>query len=131
MSAVNEFFTVTSFETLAGTALAVTVVSNTFQALTKKDPKIFAFVLSIALCALIGWAGLKYPLDYFIVFINGCFVYCTAMGINTQVGKVVPGAAPAPVPTPAPEAVPKNRDLAAKPGAAALRKQGRTFFTSW
>ena len=88
MNEVNDFFTLQSLQTFGGATLATTILANTFRSLTNKNPKIFAFVASILLCIIIAFLQKEQLERYFIVFINGCLVYCTATGLNNQVSSI-------------------------------------------
>jgi len=93
----NEFFTATTMLTLLGGSSAVLVVGNTFQSLTKKDPKWLAFAMSLALCfaGAIVAAGQRTPpedahfrlIDGLVALINGCLLFCTASGVNSASGQ--------------------------------------------
>ncbi len=85
MNSSNDFFTLQALATFGGITFAVTVIVNTFRSLVNRDPKFVAFVVALVLCFAIAWSTLKQPLDYLITLLNGCLVYCTSMGLNSQV----------------------------------------------
>ena len=85
MNNPNEFFTLQALATFGGITFAVTVIVNTFRSLTTRDPKLVAFLVSLALCFAVAWSTLRQPLDYLIALLNGCLIYCTSMGLNNQV----------------------------------------------
>jgi hypothetical protein len=85
MNGSNDFFTLKTLATFGGLTFAVTVITNTFRSLSKREPKFVAFLISLVLCAVIAWTTFKHPLDYLIAMLNGCLVYCTSMGLNSQV----------------------------------------------
>jgi hypothetical protein len=77
----KDFFTAQTMLTLTGAAGAVYVVSAVYQNLLNRDPKLVAFLLSMALS--IGGMlsiGIKMPLDYVVMLINGCLIFLTARG---------------------------------------------------
>ena len=88
MEPTSSFLTIESLATLGGATLATVVVANTYRAILKKDPRIFALVFSIAICVLFAVYNSVEPVGYIVAFINGCLVYCTAFGLNTQVASV-------------------------------------------
>jgi hypothetical protein len=88
MEPVNNFLTVESLETLGGVTLATIVVSNTFRAIFKKDPKIFALVFSVGICVLFAVYSSAEPINYLVAVVNGCLVFCSAYGLNNQVIRV-------------------------------------------
>ncbi len=85
MEPTNSFLTVESLATLGGATLATVVVANTYRAIFKKDPRIFALIFSILICVLFAVYNSVEPVGYVVALINGCLVYCTAFGLNTQV----------------------------------------------
>jgi hypothetical protein len=94
MNEANNFFTLQSLATFGGATLAITVIGNTFRSLTGKDPKIVSFISSIVVCIALAWSSIQQTAGYLIVLLNGCLVYCTAMGLTNQVAKstATPGA---------------------------------------
>jgi hypothetical protein len=86
MNGSNEFFTLQALATFGGITFAVTVIVNTFRSLANRDPKFVAIIVALALCFAVAWSGLRQPLDYLIALLNGCLIYCTSMGLNSQVG---------------------------------------------
>jgi hypothetical protein len=89
MEPTNSFLTLESLATLGGTTLATIVVSNTYRAIFKKDPKIFALIFSIAICLLFAVYTHAEPMAYLVAVINGCLVFCTAFGLNNQVSSLI------------------------------------------
>ncbi|MFX0195173.1 MAG: hypothetical protein ACFFCW_03540 [Candidatus Hodarchaeota archaeon] len=85
MNGSNDFFTSQALVTFGGITFAITVIVNTFRSLTNREPKFIAFLVSLTLCFAIAWSTIKQPLDYLIALLNGCLVYCTSMGLNSQV----------------------------------------------
>lgn len=81
----NQFFTPQSFYSLAGSAGIVYIVSNALQSAFNVNPRWFALVLSeaVALYGTYAAQSAQVPSDYFIALLNGCLIYCTAVGGNT------------------------------------------------
>src|SRR5580704_13183461 len=79
------FFTGASLATLASALTAVVVVTNTFRRIFGRDWVLVPFVTSLiaALVAAASVGGINKPIDWLIVFLNGCLLFCTAFGINT------------------------------------------------
>jgi hypothetical protein len=117
MEPTNSFLTVESLATLGGATLATVVVANTYRAIFKKDPRIFALLFSIAVCVLFAVYNYAEPLGYVVAFINGCLVYCTAFGLNTQVASMTVKA--------------KNIKPEDSPAVSAESHAARHFFDKW
>jgi hypothetical protein len=82
MALPDQFFSDASFGSLASASGIVFVVSNALQGALNFNPKWFALVLSEAV-AIYGTYlahSAAVPSDYFISVLNGCLVYCTAVG---------------------------------------------------
>jgi hypothetical protein len=83
----KDFFTITTFGTLAGSTGAVYVLCGTAQSLSiKVDPKWLAFITSILIsyiAAFISNTEGNAIAKYAIAFLNGCLIYLTAAGSNT------------------------------------------------
>lgn len=103
--AANDFFTVQSLATFAGTVGATTVVSNGLQRAFDFNPKWFALVIAEGLCLLAVFLSHQsaapgvalFVSDYFVAVLNGFLVFCSASGVTTTgasaVGSVTPQAA--------------------------------------
>ena len=85
MDSINDFLTVESLATFGGTTLAAIVVSNTYRAIFKKNPKIVALIVSIGTCVFFAYDASAEAIGYFIALVNGCLVFCSAFGLNNQV----------------------------------------------
>lgn len=96
-NAVQNFFTIESFATFGGASLIVLVLTNTYRKLTKQDHAIIAF-LAAELVAFVGAYeahSLTCPVQYFVAALNGCLLFCSALGINETATNVT-----APLPPP-------------------------------
>jgi hypothetical protein len=83
MPAVPEtFFTSQSFLSLAGSSAAVFVVGNALQSALNFNPRWLALTLSEIVGVYGAYAShnIQVPSDYFIAALNGCLIYCTAVG---------------------------------------------------
>jgi hypothetical protein len=94
---VQNFFTMESFATFGGASLAVLILTNTVRRLTKFNHPLVAFVFSqfVAFFGASGSNSLGTASHYFITFLNGCLLFCSAAGINETASKI---AEPAPPP---------------------------------
>jgi hypothetical protein len=103
----KDFFTMTSISSLAVAASAVNVTANALYRFAKVDPKRSAFItglligyLNVVVSRNFHWA------EWLIAFINGCLLFCTAMGMNdlleqprpARTRKLLPGSMNAPPP---------------------------------
>jgi hypothetical protein len=78
----NQFFSNDSFVSLGSASAIVLVVSNTLQGSLNFNPRWLALVLA-ELVAVYGTYldhSTASPSDYFIALLNGCLIYCTAVG---------------------------------------------------
>lgn len=92
---MDDFFTPASLATLIGSVAAVTIIVNTIRHALNWGPRWFILVLSIAIAfiALVVSQGLGDQsqtiqlgwLRYIIVLINGCLIYTSAFGIQSNV----------------------------------------------
>lgn len=79
----KEFFTITSISSLAVAASAVNVTANALHRFIRIDPKKSAFIAALLIAYLnIFVNGNFHWAEWIIAFINGCLLFCTAMGIN-------------------------------------------------
>ena len=86
---INNFFTMQSIGTLAGASASVVIISNSYRMLTKSNSVKPPFIISI-IVSFIGayeansWMGVT---EIFFIFLNGCLLFCTALGAQeTTVG---------------------------------------------
>lgn len=137
----DQFFTLSSFGSLAGASAIVFVVSNALQGAVNFNPKWFALVLSI----LVGLFGIYLgprlvtppgpapdSVAYMLGVLNGFLIYTTAAGV-TSIGAGATGAGNA-------KANEGSSGLPA-PGASALLAEGigneavatarRSFWHPW
>lgn len=90
MAEPTDFFTAGSLMTFGGATLATFIVPNAFQAAMNFNPRWLGFVVAQVICIGVvatgdpsgGSGGL---IDYVVAVINGCLVYCSAIGA-TSVG---------------------------------------------
>jgi hypothetical protein len=84
----HSFFTNQSFFTLAGASAIVFVVCNALQSALNFNPKWLALVLAelVALYGTHASQNALVPSDYFLAALNGCLIYCTAVGGTTIAG---------------------------------------------
>lgn len=82
-----DFFTHASLATFGGATLAVVVVTNTmrkaFKITTPIVPLAIALVVAYVVAGVTG--ALHQALDFLIVFLNGCLLFCTATGAQETV----------------------------------------------
>jgi len=78
----NQFFTDQSFFTVAGASAIVFVVCNSIQAAFNFNPRWLALLVSevIALYGTYASRNANVPSDYFLSLLNGCLIFCTAVG---------------------------------------------------
>jgi hypothetical protein len=79
----KEFFTKESILTLLGAASATLIVCNALRRSINFSPKWLALIIAL----LISFAGAIEStagslLDYLLAFVNGCLIFCTAVGMN-------------------------------------------------
>ncbi len=79
----ENFFTLDSFGTVAGSAAAILIVTNTIRKVTGFTTPLIPFVISV----VIGFVGagaladkLHGPAEWLIAFLNSCLLFCTATG---------------------------------------------------
>jgi len=102
------------FFSLAGASAIVFVVCNTLQSALNFNPRWLALAVAQAV-ALYGTHAAQnaiVPSDYFLSVLNGCLIYCTAVG-----GTAIAGSA--------------RRRGRPKGLTGEGAGQGRTFTTSW
>jgi hypothetical protein len=107
MQLPTEFFSQSTILTLAGASGAVYAVTSAIQHAIGFNPRWFALLLSIVL-GIGGAAALQAPtwLDYIVGLVNGCLIYCTAVGINSisakPTGEVISKGVGGPIRAPQP-----------------------------
>ena len=87
MELPSELFNRQSILTLTGAAGAIYVVTAAAQHALNFNPRWLALGLSIA-AGIVGASTIEAStyVDYLIGVVNGCLIYCTAVGINTLAG---------------------------------------------
>jgi hypothetical protein len=80
----QELFTLANLGTTAGATAATVVVGNTVQSVLNYNPRWLALAIAqIVVIAVTVFTGNALLSDYFLAILNGCLVYCSAVGINT------------------------------------------------
>ncbi|MBR1127381.1 hypothetical protein [Bradyrhizobium iriomotense] len=120
MTQPNDFFTTESLLTFGGATLATFFVPNALQAALQWNPRWLGLAVAEFICfAVVGnawWLGAATsPFQVVVAFINGCLVYCSAMGI-TSIGADATGVSGA-----------KGTPLPKDDG----EKAERSFLTPW
>ncbi len=110
--AAEEFFTVASVSSLAVAASAVNVTANALYRYAKVDQKKTAFVGGLVIAYLNVFVKINpHWAEWLVAFLNGCLLFCTAMGINDVL--VAP-------------ARPRRKGM-----LPSQVHEGKAFFTSW
>lgn len=97
MADANDFFTLQSLYTFAGTSSATLFVANGFQYAFNINPRWLALAVAEFVCVglvavtQIDGAAPVAASPYFVAFLNGFLIYCSAAGL-TAVGADVRGA---------------------------------------
>ncbi len=88
----DQFFTWPALGTLAGSAGATFIITNTLRSAFDWSPKWLGLAIAQAIC--IGGAAVlgKQGSDYVIAILNGCLVYLSAAGVASATGGVTPAA---------------------------------------
>ena len=131
MDVQNDFFTLQSLGTFAGAVGATVVISNSIQRVTNQNPAWLALIIAEFVCiATVFWVHESAPVgdrilysDYFVAFINGFLVFCSAAGSNSVVGSTI---APTSIPTVSRGHLDKKGQ-----GPAKTTTVKRGFFTPW
>jgi len=98
---MDDFFTLASFGTLAGSVAGAVVIINTLRHAFNWGPRWFGLIVSI-LVAVVAWqitassGAHSKTVDlgfvrYLIVFFNGCLIYTSAFGIQNTIVTEKPG----------------------------------------
>jgi hypothetical protein len=102
-----EFLNGTGLAVLSGASLAVTVITNTVQALSKRSSPWVPFIASLAIVGVVTLASKSSASDamtWLLAFINACLLFCTAAGIQGVIGHVTPRTQDHPLDPPVPPA---------------------------
>jgi len=93
---VDNFFTLSSMTTLAGSVAVVVVVLNTTRHVLNWGPRWFGLLIAIAVsigalhassaAAATGGAAAAAPglLGYIVALVNGCLIYTSAFGLQNS-----------------------------------------------
>jgi len=124
MTQPNDFFTTESLLTFGGATLATFIVPNALQAALQWNPRWLGLVVAELIClAVVGnawWSGAATsPFQLVVAIINGCLVYCSAMGV-TSIGADATGAAGA-----------TGKGTVVAKGEGDKKKATRSFLTPW
>ena len=86
MDLPSDFFTPASLMTFGGATLATFIVPNALQSALQFNPRWLGLAIAEAVCLAIA-ASTKTPgvAEFVVALINGCLVYCSAIGA-TAVG---------------------------------------------
>ena len=93
----GDFFTPSSFGTLAGATFIVFAVCSGIQNAFNYNPKWLALLVSLVVSFLAAFitdsaaSGTSGGVKYVIAFLNGFLIYASASGTNQVVGKDPPG----------------------------------------
>jgi hypothetical protein len=94
--AQDQLVTLATLGTLAGASAATVVVGNTIQSIANYNAKWVALLVAeVIVIAVTFFNGASEASAYFVALLNGCFVYVSAVGLNTMTS---------PPPSPAPPA---------------------------
>jgi hypothetical protein len=111
-SSVSSLFDIKAIGTYAGASLAVVILTNTFRTLTGINAAWPAFVFSLVVSGIGAYAANSLDngvVGIFIVVLNACLLFCSALGMQETA-------------------------LQAKPQAGGARPQGRGkvgFLSAW
>jgi hypothetical protein len=103
LAAETDFLTSTALGTFTGASVATVVVGNTARYLTKRDLRVvpFVFALVFAYVAAQITGNPRTLSDVLLVLLNGCLLFCTAIGANqvlvsvaSQPGGIAPHGRP-------------------------------------
>ena len=130
MPTQNDFFTAQSLLTFGGATLATFLVPNALQRAMNFNPRWLAFSVAEAICLIIvinqWWQGVATsPVDFVVAFVNGCLVFCSAVGATSIGAGATEG-----------ELVPKTAKEYESPerhkhGHEKIAKPERGFFSPW
>jgi hypothetical protein len=86
----DSFFTMQSFVSLTGASAIVFIVANALQSALNFNPRWLALALSelVALYGTYASGNIHVPTDYVLALLNGCLIYCTAVGGTSIAGAV-------------------------------------------
>lgn len=101
MEAQNDFFTLQSLATFAGTTGATTVMANGVQRAFNYNPAWLALAIAEFLCIGVVFfthnaapEGVSPPIsDYFVALVNGFLVFASSAGLTASGNAVVNGPA--------------------------------------
>lgn len=118
----DDLITLATLGTLAGATAATVVVGNTVQSLFNYSAKWLSFIVAEAILLLVAASTETTELSgYLMAALNGCFVYSSAVGLNTM-------TAPAAPPT---EARARSASEAGLPAGREQPGASRRFFQRW
>jgi hypothetical protein len=85
--ASTDFFTSQSLGTFAGASTATVVVSNTLRKLLRRNWILIPFLVALALSCVAAAVTKAFgsALDVVVVLINGCLLFCTALGLEETI----------------------------------------------
>lgn len=111
----SQLFSNESFATVAGASGIVFIVANTIQAVFNFNPRWLALAISelVALYGVHAAQVTPVPSDYVLALLNGCLIYCTAVGGTSIVGSA------------------KARGRSKAPPQTGQQERRRDFTTKW
>ena len=117
----NDFFTTESLLTFGGATAATFFVPNALQGALQWNPRWLGLLVAEIIClAVVGngwWSGAATgPFQVLVAVVNGCLVYCSAMGI-TSIGADA-------------TSVPKGNGTPV-PKSDGVQETRRSFWTPW
>jgi hypothetical protein len=91
----QDLFTLATLGTSAGATAATLVVGNTLQSVFNLNAKWFSFVVAELIMIFVAIFTTTTILSaYFLAILNGCLVYCSAVGLNTMTSRQPPPEPP-------------------------------------
>ena len=95
MADTSTFMEFTEVASLAGAATATLIISNAIQHVSKRQVRWIAFVVALVTSLILGWPDIANPpkplaMVIFLIGVNGCLIYLTAVGANTVTGTPPP-----------------------------------------
>jgi hypothetical protein len=94
------FFTPDSFATVASCSFAIILVTNTVRRVTRLTSPLIPFAMSLVIGFVVagGLADkLNTPMEWLLVFLNSCLLFCTATGGQEIAVTAGQGKGPGPV----------------------------------
>jgi hypothetical protein len=91
----QDLFTLATLGTSAGATAATLVVGNTLQSVFSLSAKWLPFVVAVLIMIFVAlFTNTTEVSAYFLAILNGCLVYCSAVGLNTMTSRQPPSEPP-------------------------------------